>query len=692
MGTSLRRVEGPAKVTGSARYAAEAPIASPSGPPLYLRPVQATIPCGRITHIDTSAALALPGVVDVLTHDSLSASGWPPLIKTDNSELFVLQDRDVRYRGQYIAAVLAESLEVAQEGTDLVTVTYTETRQHTAFSEHASDGYTANVLPTAFPASSAAGDPTAALSDAAVTIRRTYTTPVEHHGPMEPHTTKARWDGNRVEVHESSQGVGEARRSIAQVFGLEPEAVTVRSSHVGGGFGTKGFLHAGTILAVLAARQVPGRSVCFALSRREMFETVGYRPATVQHLALGASADGRLVAITHDVVATSARSGEFAEPAAAISRTMYAAPHRRTSHRLVPLDRSVPTYMRAPGEAPGSFAAECAMDELALELSLDPIELRVRNEPSVHPESGLPFSSRGLVACLRQGAERFGWAGRDPAPRSRLSDGWWHGTGVAAATYPTKRFPGSTANIRFERGHYLVEIGAADMGQGARTVLTQIAADALGTDVERVTVAIGDTDLPPGSLGGGSSGTTSWGSTIVEAAGHFRDKWGNDAEDGAEADAIGTENPWDGKLEMDSYGAQFAEVAVHADTGEIRVPRLLGVFAAGRIINPALARSQLCGGMIWGLSMALHEESVVDPRFGHVVNHDFASYHIASPADIGVIDVEWIDEDDPYVNPMGAKGVGEIGIVGAAAAIANAAFHATGVRIRSLPITMDAFL
>jgi xanthine dehydrogenase YagR molybdenum-binding subunit len=677
MGTSIRRVEGPDKVTGTARYAADQPVDTP----LHLHPVQATIARGTVTGIDTTAARALPGVVGIVTPDDA-----PRLADVGDPELVVLQDHEVHHRGQYVAAVLAETPEIAREAADLVVVTYDEAAQTTAFDEHSPERHPAAQLANFQPPASEIGDPDAALDAAAVTVRATYTTPVQHHNPMEPHATTACWDGESVELHESSQGVGAARDSVAALFGLDAEHVHVAAAHVGGGFGTKGFLHAGTVLTVLAARTVPGRAVKRALSRREMFETVGHRPATVQHLALGASADGRLDVFAHDVVESTARIKEFAEPTATGSRAMYAAPHRRTSHQVVPLDVDPPTYMRAPGEAPGSFGLECAMDELAVALGIDPIELRLRNEPEVHPESGLPFSSRNLVACLRRGAERFGWASRPTEPRTQLVDGWWHGTGVAAATFPAIRFPGSTAVIRFARGRYEVEIGAADIGQGARTVLTQIAADALGVPADRIAVAIGHTDLPTGSGAGGSSGTASWGSTIAEAADRFRDKWGEDPEEGSEADAATPDNPWAGELAMAAYGAQFAEVAVHADTGEIRVPRLLGVYAAGRILNPTLARSQFLGGMVWGLSMALHEQSVVDPRFGHVINHDLAGYHIAAHADVREMEAEWIDEDDPYVNPMGAKGIGEIGIVGTAAAIANAVHHATGVRVRSLPM------
>ncbi len=333
------------------------------------------------------------------------------------------------------------------------------------------------------------------------------------------------------------------------------------------------------------------------------------------------------------------------------------------------------------------------MDELAVACGLDPIDLRVRNDPPVDPESGKPWSGRNLIGCLREGARRFGWDQRDPAPRVRQRDGWLVGFGVASSTYPRYALPGSVASIRYGADRrYAVRVGAADIGTGTWTALTQIAADALCCPVELVRMEIGDTDQPSASVEGGSSGITSWGSTIVAAARAFRAEHGDEPKEGAETSAEMPENPDEKRFAMHSFGAQFAEVHVHVDTGEIRVPRMLGVFSVGRIINPRTARSQFIGGMTMGLSMALHEESVMDPRFGHVVTQDFASYHIAANADIGDLDAIWLDEQDPHSNPMGSRGIGEIGIVGAAAAIANAAWHATGIRVRDLPITPDKLL
>ncbi|MEQ3549189.1 xanthine dehydrogenase family protein molybdopterin-binding subunit [Pseudonocardia nematodicida] len=684
MGTALPRIEGPAKVTGTAHYAFEQFVDDP----LYLAGVVSSIARGRVRAIDTSVAEALPGVVAVLTAESA-----PRLAPDAGAEQAVLQSDAVHYRGEYVAAVVAESPETAREAADAVVVSYEAEPSSTVLDPDSPEAYTPEIV-VMFPPDTVAGDPDAALVASPVRTRATYTTSGNHHHPMEPHASIARWDGDRVVVFESTQSVWETRRGIAGLFALSEDAVTVVSPHVGGGFGTKGGMHANSVLTVLAARAVPGRPVKLALTRREMTDTTGYRPGTVQHVELGADTDGRLRAITHDAVEQTARMAEFGEPTAVYSRHLYAAPHRRTTHRLVPLDRSVPTFMRAPGEAPGSFAAESAMDELAHELGIDPIELRIRNEPDVDPDSGLPFSTRNLVACLRRGAERFGWADRDATPRARLVDGWWHGTGVAASFFPAFTMPGSAASIRYDQDpdRFRVDIAAADIGQGARTALTQIAADALGVPASRVDLNLGDTGLPHATVAGGSAGTASWGTAIVDAADRFRDKWGDDPDDAAEAEGVAQANPDAAAYAMGAYGAHFVEVAVHADTGEIRVPRMLGVFAAGRIVNPLTARSQFLGGMVWGLSMALHEESVVDPGVGHVVNGDLAGYHFAAHADVGDIDAEWIEEQDPHVNPMGTKGIGEIGIVGAAAAVANAAHHATGVRVRSLPITLDDFL
>ncbi|NIH84552.1 molybdopterin cofactor-binding domain-containing protein [Amycolatopsis granulosa] len=683
IGKPLVRRDGARKVTGAATYAYETPVDAP----VFCHPVQATVARGRITAIHTAEAEVLDGVLDVITFRTAER-----LASTEDRELAVLQDREVAFRGQVIGLVIARTSEIARHAAELVFATYAETAHDTELSADRDDLYAPEKVNPAFPTDTGTGDVDAAMASAEVTVERTYRTAMYHNNPLEPHATTALWDNDSLTLWDSTQGVHPSRKAIAKVFGLPPERVRVVCPFVGGGFGSKGLPHANVVLAAMAARAHPGRPVKLALTRQQMFALAGYRTPTIQRMRLGATRDGRLTALGLDVVEQTSRIKEFAEQTAVPARMMYAAPNRGTTHRLAALDVPVPSWMRAPGECPGMFGPEVAMDELAYELGLDPIELRVRNEPGVDPESGRPFSSRHLVECLREGARRFGWDGRDPRPGVRREDGWLTGTGVAASVYPSSSRAGTTALVRFSGGRYAVEIGAADLGTGAWTVLPQIAADALDVPVEEVDVALGDTAYPVAAVAGGSMGTATWGSAIVEAARAFRDKFGRDPDDGDEADATTGDNPAREKYAMYAFGAQFAEARVHADTGEIRVPRLLGVFAAGRIVNPRTARSQFLGGMTMGLSMALHEDSVLDPRFGHVVNHDLAEYHIAVNADAPDVQAHWLDEEDPHVNALGVKGIGEIGIVGTAAAVANAVFHATGARIRDLPITLDKVL
>ena len=683
MGTDHERVEGRAKVLGTAPYACEHPVDDP----VYLHPVQAAVARGRITAIDTAKAEALEGVRAVITH--LNA---PPL-HTDDRELAVLQSAEISFRGQLIGAVLAEHPEVARHAADLVRVTVDQQPHDARLSTERGDLYQPDVVNPAFETDTREGDVETAMASAEHALDRSYTTPMEHNNPMEPHSSIALWDGEELTLHDSTQGAHATRSTLAPALGLAPENVHVVARHVGGGFGSKGLPHANVTLAALGARAVPGRPVKFALTRQQMFFLAGYRTPTVQRVRLAANGDGRLTALAHDAVEQTSRIKEFAEQTAVPTRNLYAAPNRSTSHRLAALDVPVPSWMRGPGECPGMFAPEVAMDELAEQVGLDPIELRLRNDTDIDPETGMPFSSRNLAACLRQGADRFGWYPRDPEPAARRHRSWFVGTGVASSIYPVFRMPGSTATITVDGyGHYRVEIGATDIGTGTWTALTQIAADALEVPMERIDLRIGGTDVPEASVEGGSTGITCWGSAIVEAARTLRATHGNSPEAHVQATGSLQDNPDTQRFAMHAFGAQFAEVHVHADTGEVRVPRMLGTFAAGRIINPRTARSQFLGGMTMGLSMALHENSVLDPRFGHVVNHDFAEYHIASNADIGDIDITWLDEHDPHVNPMGSKGIGEIGIVGTAAAIANAAYHATGIRVRELPLMPDTFL
>jgi xanthine dehydrogenase YagR molybdenum-binding subunit len=678
IGASVDRRDGPQKVTGTAPYAYEHRFDKP----LYLFPVQSDVARGRIARIDASAARALPGVVAVLSPENA-----PRLADTSDRELAVLQTGEVTFRGQYVAAVVADTLETARYAASLIGVTYDEQSHDVELRADRDDLYAPDHVNPTYPTDTVQGDFDHEFASAAVKLDETYSTPMEHNNPMEPHTTVALWEAGELILYESTQGPYWIRETVAQVLGLNPDHVRIIAPYVGGGFGSK-VAHANTILAALAAQVMQGSPVKFALTRQQMFSGVGYRTPTIQRIRLGADQDGHLTATCHDVIAQTAKTKEFAEQAAVPTRMMYASQTRRTTHRLAALDVPVPSWMRAPGEAPGMFALESAMDEMAIKCGLDPVEFRIRNEPTIDAETGLPFSSRNLVACLREGARRFGWAGRDARPRVKQNGRWLVGTGVASSTFPVIRLPGSVARISYAGdGHYVVEIAAADIGTGTWTALAQVAAEALDTDVDDIDLFIGDSALPGASVAGGSSGITSWGSAIFEAARAFRDRHGGSPSEGDRAEAAASDNPEAATYSMHAFGACFAEAWVDADSGEVRIPRMTGVFAAGRIINPKTARSQIIGGMTMGLGMALHEESRVDARFGHVQNHDFASYHIPANADAGQFDIAWIEEEDTHVNPMGSKGIGEIGIVGSPAAIANAVYHATGIRVRDLPIT-----
>jgi xanthine dehydrogenase YagR molybdenum-binding subunit len=686
IGQSLIRRDGARKVRGTATYAYETPVEDP----VYAQIVQAAIARGRITGVDTSRVDRLDGVLAVLT--SQNAERLPPAA---DPELAVLQSGEVAFRGQPVGLVVAETSETARQAAELVRITYDEQPHDVELRADSGDLYKPDGLNAGLETDTAEGDVAAAMASAPVTLERTYTTAMYHNNPMEPHTTTAVWDPAAdvpLTLWESTQGVYRTRSAVATTFGLGEERVRVICPFVGGGFGSKGLPHANAILAAMAARALPGRPVKLALTRQQMFFLTGYRTPTIQRMQLAADRDGRLLAIAIDVTEQTSRIKEFAEQTGGPARMMYAAPDRRTTHRLAALDVPVPTWMRAPGECPGMFGPEVALDELAEELGIDPVELRIRNEPEVDPETGKPWSSRHLVECLREGARRFGWRGRDPRPGVRRDGDWLVGTGVASSVYPTRRLPESTATIRFEEGRYVAEIGAADLGTGAWTILPQIAADALGVPAGDVDVRIGDTRYPVASVAGGSTGTSTWGSAIVVAARAFRDEFGDSPADGSEVSGDVAQAAKDDAHAFYAFGAQFAEARVHADTGEIRVPRMLGVFAAGRIINPRTARSQLIGGMTMGLSMTLHETSVMDPRIGQVANHDLAEYHITANADVTSVEAHCLDEHDPFVNPMGSKGIGEIGIVGAPAAIVNAIHHATGVRVRDLPVTLDRLL
>ncbi len=667
----MNRVEGRVKVTGLATYAAEYPVEGVA----YAYPVQSLIAKGRVARVDAAAALDLPGVLAVL-----SVADPPELAEDADAELALFQRREVAYRGQIIAAVVAETYDQARAAADAVRVEYEPADHDVSLRADHPGLYRPEVVNPNFPSDTEQGDVEAGLAQAAAVVDVTYTTPVLHNNAMEPHAALAVWDAEgTLLVYDSTQGATTDRDMIAKTLGLPRGRVRVVARHVGGGFGSKGTTRPHAVLAALAARATD-RPVKVALTRQQMYDVTGYRTPTIQRLRLGADGEGRLTALEHVAYEQSSTLKEFAEQTAVPARVMYATPALRTAHRLVRLDVATPSWMRAPGECPGMYALESAMDELACATGIDPVELRLRNEPETEPESGLPFSSRDLAGCLREGARRFGWERRDPEPGVRRDGEWLIGTGVAASTYPSKRSPcQAVACVR--DGGFLVQVAAADIGTGARTALTRIAAETLGVAPDRVHVELGDSDLPAAPVAGGSMGTASWGSAVVRACEELK-------KDGREGRADTAEEVGqDSELARHAFGAQFAEVRVSAVTGEIRVSRLLGVFAAGRIVDARLARSQFIGGMTMGLGMALMEETLTDEEFGGFLRRDLAQYHIPACADVPDVEAVWLEEEDERLNPMGSKGIGEIGIVGTAAAIGNAVHHATGHRVRELPIT-----
>lgn len=688
VGVAHTRVEGRDKVTGAARYAGEIPFAELAHGWLVL----STVTRGRIRSVESAPVLGMPGVLAVLHH------GNAPRLNTDYVGMLgrpdptaaVFQDDRVPCAGWPVALVVATTSEEAREAAETLLVTYDEEPHDTALVADHPGAYSAQ---GPMPAETEKGDMEAQLAASAVVMDAQYTTPEEQHSMMEPHAATALWDAGRLEVVDSNQGASWIQGELAKMFSLDESSVRVRSEHIGGGFGSKG-LRAHQVSAVMAAT-VLRRPVRVVMTRRQMFSLTGHRSPTTQRVRLGADRDGRLRALEHRSLSRTSTVYEFVEPSAGVARVMYDAEAHRTANHVVRLDVPSPTWMRAPGEAPGSFAIESALDELAERCGVDPIELRLRNEPETGPVSGLPFSSRNLSACFREGARRFGWADRDPRPGVRRDGRWLLGTGTAAASFGAGARPSTALATAEADGSFTVRISAADIGTGARTALTLIAADALETTPERVRVRIGDSDFGPAMIAGGSMGTRSWAWAVTAAAAELRERL-----------AVAPDIPPEGitvrsdttevlgalaQKERHSFGAQFAEVAVDVATGEIRVRRMLGIFAAGRIVNPLTARNQLLGGMTWGISMALHEEAVRDRNTGRHYAPDLAGYHVATHADVPDIEADWVADHDPD-DPVGIKGVGEIGIVGAAAAVANAVWHATGVRHRNLPIRPDRVL
>src|SRR5262245_36573530 len=694
-GQPLNRVDGPLKVSGRATYAYEHWEADPV---LYGFIVGATIGKGRVSRIDGSRAERASGVRLVMTHRDAPAQGTPDASNPSQySRAFpVLTGPDVHHYGEPVGLVVATTYEEARAGANLVDVTYVVEPGHFDFAARQSEAYAPEKVNAGLATDSGVGDFDTGFADAEVKVDQVYTTPYELSQPMEPHACLAVPDGEDLVLYVSAQMLGEARTSIASTLKIDPQRLHLVTPYVGGGFGSKLGIHSETILAVIAARAL-NQPVKIAMTRQQIFHLVGVRPTTSQRVRLGAGRDGRLIAVGHDVTMHTSPISEYAEQSAVAARDLYAAPNRLTRHRLVSLNLPRGEDVRAPGEAPGLLAFESAVDELAHALGVDPIDLRVLNEPKVHPESGRPFSDRRLVECMREGARRFGWERRPTKPGSLRDGRWLVGYGMAAAIRMQFQMT-SKAKVRMgPDGIAVVQSDMTDLGTGTYTIVSQVAADALGLPLDRVRVELGRTDYPAGAGSGGSWGATNTCTAVHRACKALREKLQTAGHVTEELEAEGeTLAMWDEPnytaYSIHAYGAHFAEVGVDADTGEIRLRRMLGVFAPGRVFNAETARSQLIGGMIFGVSMALHEEAMVDARTGAFVNRDLAGYLVPVHADIPQIEAVLLDSFDDKANELGAKGVGELGNCGANAAIANAVFNATGVRVRDFPITLEKIL
>jgi xanthine dehydrogenase YagR molybdenum-binding subunit len=642
----------------------------------------------------------------------------------------LLQDPDVRYNGQPIGVVVAETFEQATDAASLIRVRYAEERPVLDM-DTAPRNPPESVRPMRGERTTRRGDFARGLAESAVRVDHTYTTPLENHNPMEVHNTLAIWEQDALTLYESTQGITTVRNTVAHTFGLPPEKVRVVSHFTGGGFGSKGGSWSHESLAAMAAREV-GRPVKLVLTRRQMFGPVGGRARTVQRVTLGATADGVLTATRHESTSNTSTIEDWLEPAVTPTLMLYACPNLETEYNLVRLNVGTPTFMRAPGETTGTFALECAMDELAVALKIDPVALRLKNYAERDPESNKPWSSKGLRDCYNLAAERFGWSRRNPTPRATRDGRWLVGWGMATATYPARQNPAGAAARMFPDGRVLVRAGTQEIGCGTYTVMTQIAADALGLPVDRVRFELGDTTMPENPASTGSVTASSTGSAVNEAATQLRRRLVQLAIADAASPLHGAMESdvrvVDGRLSlasnnargedyatlvarqggqpievtsttragadaqqysMHSFGAVFAEVRVDEELGEIRVARVVTAHDVGRVLNAKTARSQISGGVVWGIGQALEEETLIDPRTGRYLNADLAEYHVPVNADVGTIDVSFVDVTDAYVNPIGVKGAGEIGITGVGAAIANAVFHATGIRVRDLPITLD---
>ncbi|QKW32800.1 xanthine dehydrogenase family protein molybdopterin-binding subunit [Actinomadura sp. NAK00032] len=736
IGREVPRVDGREKVTGAARYSGE--IALPGL--AHARIVGAQAAAGRVVSIDTAEAERAAGVVAVLTRHDMPEVARVPLVPSlmggpaPGETFFPMQDDMVHYAGQPVAIVVADGLEQAQYAASLVRVEYAEEPSVTVVDQARDDAYEPERLFGGFmPAQSRRGDVEVGLAAADTRIDTVFRFAANHHNALEPMTTTAVWDGDRLTLYDSCQGIKAVQLTVAALLGMSPSKIRVLTRFVGGAFGSKAMVWPHVTLAALAARHVR-RPVRLAVTREQMFTSCGHREEQEQRIVLGARRDGTLTAIRHHKISVTSPFDDWAEPAFGASSQVYASPAFEGVHRLVRGNTMTPTFTRGPGESAGMFSLECALDELAYELGIDPVELRLRNISDVDPNTGHPWSSSGLADCLRRGAERFGWDGRDPAPGVRREGDWLIGTGMATAAYPVAFFMRTQrARARlYADGTAVVSTAAQEFGTGMTTVLTQVAADGLGVGLADVRLEYGDTDMPTAGSPVGSNGAMMVSAAVHDAAVAVRDQMiaaavGDPdsplhganpvtvtvadgrmtASGGAEtyrdlmerhlmtdAEAIGSWDPppLDTPYGLLTFGAQFAEVAVDADLGLVRVRRMTAAFAPGRVLNPMTARSQLMGGMLWGMSQALLEGTRMDTGLGRWANTSLGDYLVPVNADAPDVDIALIEAADPVTGPLGVKGVGEIGQVGSGAAVANAVFHATGIRVRDRPITTEHLL
>lgn len=701
IGQALSRIDGILKVTGTATYSTDYKLDNAAHAVLF----KSTIAAGSIINIDTIEAEKAPGVLAVITHKNAPKLNVRGGIRGGA----LLQGPEVEFYGQHIGLVVAETFEQARYAALLIKVEYNKTEAKIDFEKLAKEA-----VPSKDKDKSDArrGDVEAALKDAAYKIEEIYSTPIEHHHPMEPHATIAVWEGEKLTLYNGSQIVNGAQSAAAMTLNIKPENVRIVSPHIGGGFGSKGGQWANMVLTAVAAKMV-NRPVKLALMRQQMFTSVGLRQRNIQKLGLAATKEGKLIALSHETTTHSAINAEFIESCGDCSKVMYEVPNSLIAYRVTAMNLILPTYTRGPGKSTGSFALESAMDELAFKLGIDPIEFRLKNEPAKDPSNGKPWSSRATVQCLQEGAKAFGWEKRKIQPGQNIQGDYLVGYGVACGSYPAQQRD-SSAIVRLTRNGATVkasiELAAADMGTGTHTIVAQTAAEALGLPMSSIDVKIGDSNLPPAAGAVGSVGAASYSNAVndvcIKVTEELITKSGKQfVKRPTAAELMVSENltsyntradakPPAGtdKYSSHSFNANFAEVWVHVSTGMVRVKRFLAVTGAGKILNPKTARSQIIGGNVWGIGMALTEESVIDARWGNFITRSFADYHVPSNLDIGNLDAIFINEDDTIINKLGVKGIGEVGIVGVAAAVANAVFNATGKRVRELPITPDKLL